>query len=856
MNFPSPPASTSCLPLLYLPETSINLAKTMPFDFNSLKPQAANAGPIDPIQIFRGLRVRDTAVNDLWLGQAEALQPWHEHRAMKDVAVGLNTGAGKTLVGLLIAQSLVNETRGKVLYACNSIQLVEQTRDKAYGYGLEATTYFSKEFSNQLYTQGKAPCITTYQALFNGKSRFKREEISAIIFDDAHTAENVLRDQFTLSITYSGFPTAYTQLLAEFRDYFHGAGQVSTFEEIAEQNSPRLLIVPPFEVKKHFESILAVLREADLTKNTDTLFAWEHLKDHLDLCCYIFSGGALTITPPFIPVRTLPYFQGTTRRIYLSATLNAPDAFARTFGKIPEKFVSPDTPAGACERMILAPILHDDVSDDIATTVAMVATRKALIMTPTYSRSAKWGSIATPPHKDAVTAAVNNFKSASPPAKLLLTARYDGVDLPGDTCRIMVIDGLPSATGSLERFMWEYLRMSKTLRTTIASRVVQSFGRISRGMSDYGVVFLTGDTLVEWLSNPQNQMAMPPFLQKQLQLCSELSKNLRPSEISGTIDRCLDRDESWINAYEGFIDNAQPLDAVRDTSIETELAISEAKFASAMWRRDYEAAAAALSSTLERADELSSSTRAWHQFWIAAATDKAGDSETAIQLYRRAHGSQTNLPAPEKEYEAGDGMAIHEQAKQAALQFVESASGVVECPLRMDAQLEPLRSGGSSNQIEEAIRSLGVILGISSTRPDNEEGTGPDNLWVFGETAFCIDAKTDKEAASVYQKKEIGQMADHEQWVLGNTTATTVVPIFAGPEVAASKSANPPNDLLVITREKLGEIAERVCAACRDVASTSIPLNLASNLSKEFERKGLLFHKILEEFGATKLVDL
>ena len=828
----------------------------MAFNFDSIKPPVTNIGPVDPIHIFRGLRVRDAAINDIWLGQADALQPWHEHRALKDVAIGLNTGAGKTLVGLLIAQSLVNETRGKILYACNSIQLVEQTRDKAHGYGLDATTYFGGKFSNKLYSEGKAPCITTYQALFNGKSHFRREEISAIIFDDAHTAENVLRDQFTLSVTYSGFPVAYTKLLAEFRDYFHGAGHVSTFEEIAQQNSPRLLIVPPFEVKKRFESILIILREAELTANTDTLFAWEHLKDHLDICCYIFSGGALTITPPFIPVRTLPYFQGNTRRVYLSATLNAPDAFARTFGKVPEKIISPDTPAGACERMILAPSLHAEVSNDIEATVAMITTRKALIMTPTYSRSAKWESIATPPNKDAVTAAVNNFKSASAPAKLLLTARYDGVDLPGDTCRVMVIDSLPSATGVLERFMWEYLRMSKTLRTTIASRVVQSFGRISRGMSDYGVVFLTGESLVEWLSNPQNQMALPLFLQKQLQLGRELSKSLHPSEISETIDRCLGRDEAWINAYENFIDGAQPIAEVRNTSIETDLAISEAKFAAAMWRRDYEGAATALSSTLECAAELSSSTRAWHQFWIAVATDKAGDPETANQLYRRAHGSQMSLPAPAKAYEDRDGMAICEQAKQAALQFVESASGVVECPSKMDAQLEPLRSGGSFNQIEEAIRNLGVILGLSSTRPDKEEGTGPDNLWILGETAFCIDAKTDKETTSVYQKKEIGQMADHRQWVLDKTSATTVIPIFAGPKVAASESANPPPDLLVITREKLGELADRVCATCRDVASASIPLNLASNLSGEFGKRGLLFNEILVEFGAVRLVDV
>lgn len=830
----------------------------MPFDFNSIKPQSVSTGPVDPIHIFRSLRVRDTAVNDLWLGQAEALQPWHEDRDKKDIAIGLNTGAGKTLVGLLIAQSLVNETNGKVLYACNSIQLVEQTQEKAQGYGMEVTTYFRGKFSNQLYAQGKAPCITTYQALFNGKSRFSREEIVAVVFDDAHTAENVLRDQFTLNIKYAEFKETYSELMAEFHDYFFQSGRVSTFDEILKRSSSKLLIVPPFEIRKRYCSILEVLRKAELADNANTLFAWEHLKDHLDLCCYMISSGAITITAPFIPVRTLSYFQGDTRRVYLSATLNAPDSFARTFGRVPEPIISPDTPAGACERLILTPHLRDDIDDDIDAVSSLIRSRKALIMTPNYSRSEKWNSVAKPPEKQLVTEAVNNFKKAEGPDKLLLTARYDGVDLPGDTCRLMVIDDLPCATGSLERFMWEYLRMAKTLRTTIASRIVQSFGRISRGMSDYGIVFLTGKALSDWLSTPQNQMALPPFLQKQLQLGHQISETLPLSEIEQTIDRCLARDEDWILAYENFIDEAVPRAETRDTTIETDLAISETKFASALWRRDFTGAAEILTGTLDRAQQLSSSTHAWHLFWIAATTEMAGDTETANRIYHRAHGSQTNLPAPNLVFGEATVSTISEQAKSAAIQFVDSNPGIISCPHRMSQNLDPLISEtGTSAQNEEAIRHLGILLGLASTRPDNEEDTGPDNLWVFQDTAFCIDAKTDKLTTSLYRKNdEIGQMADHKQWVADNTDASIIIPIFVGPEMPASSKSNPPDDLLIITRAKIGNFARSLCASYRDIAETSIPLNLAPKISEMFEERGLKFSEILKTVGATRIIDV
>ena len=99
----------------------------MTYDFSKINVTNQQSKPIDPIEIFQGAAITDVNINDLWLGQGDALREWSAHRDKNDVAVVLNTGAGKTLVGLLIAQSLVNETRRQVVYACGSIQLVEQT---------------------------------------------------------------------------------------------------------------------------------------------------------------------------------------------------------------------------------------------------------------------------------------------------------------------------------------------------------------------------------------------------------------------------------------------------------------------------------------------------------------------------------------------------------------------------------------------------------------------------------------------------------------------------------------------------------------------------------------------------------
>ena len=171
----------------------------MPFNFDKISQSKSNKRITDPIQLFQNLKIKDSAINDLWLAQGDALREWNNKRMSEDIAIALNTGAGKTLVGLIISQSIVNEIQEHILYVCSSIQLVEQTARKAEKYGIEVTTYFNGDFSNDLYERCLAPCITTYQAVFNGKSRFLKDHPKALIFDDAHTAEHLLREQFTLS---------------------------------------------------------------------------------------------------------------------------------------------------------------------------------------------------------------------------------------------------------------------------------------------------------------------------------------------------------------------------------------------------------------------------------------------------------------------------------------------------------------------------------------------------------------------------------------------------------------------------------------------------------------------------------
>lgn len=80
---------------------------TVVVDFKKLRKRQKQITLIDPEEIFRRLP-KPSGINDLYTSQAEVLRQWYKRREERDIVIKLHTGGGKTLVGLLIAQSTKN----------------------------------------------------------------------------------------------------------------------------------------------------------------------------------------------------------------------------------------------------------------------------------------------------------------------------------------------------------------------------------------------------------------------------------------------------------------------------------------------------------------------------------------------------------------------------------------------------------------------------------------------------------------------------------------------------------------------------------------------------------------------------
>lgn len=230
-------------------------------DFNKMRRTRSQPKPIDPKDIFLRLP-KPPGIEDLWSSQASALKEWFERRNQRDIVIKLNTGGGKTLVGLLVAQSVMNEFQGPVLYLCPTTQLQEQILTKASEYGIKAVPYTRGADLEEEFLAARSVMVATYAALFNGLTRFglaggSRDiiKLEALVLDDAHTAFANLRDAFTISIDSAKLPDLYKELVQLFRPEFGQLERQGTFDDVVAGRDEAVLEVPYWGWKSKMDEI-------------------------------------------------------------------------------------------------------------------------------------------------------------------------------------------------------------------------------------------------------------------------------------------------------------------------------------------------------------------------------------------------------------------------------------------------------------------------------------------------------------------------------------------------------------------------------------------------------------------------
>ncbi|MCC9625676.1 DEAD/DEAH box helicase family protein [Thalassospira sp. MA62] len=801
-------------------------------DFSKLGSTTKTALPTDPIKIFETLPSLSGTFNDLWRGQDQALTNWNENRTKNDVLVSLNTGAGKTIVGLLIAQSLVNEGLENVLYVCSTIDLVNQTYNEATRIGMEPTIRVRKAFSNDMFETGKSFCITTYAALFNGHSALRHKHFpGAVIFDDAHVAESLLRTAFTLRLDTHNNKDIFDEISELFRPYFKDLGIHGRFNDSLDPSHHVTAFVAPSGLYERSEQLLAILKKHGIKDHESLTYSFAWLEDHLDACAAIFSRGAFELSPPFLPSLALDIFQQNLRRVYLSATLESQTDFVRAFGRLPDHTATPSNDAGNGERLIIDG-QHIEGGFSPAFISDLVSETKAVIAVPDYNHAEEWENVASPPTTENFSEELNKFREQKT-GGFVLVSRVDGIDLPHDICRIMVLAGLPSGTSLLERYQWEFLRMNNVHAVRVANRLAQLFGRINRGRNDYGAFLVQSPELSKWLGNDRNLALLPPLLQRQILIGREVQHSFKitsQNEAKALTERVLGRDTGWLEYYQREVKLAK-LDEdqlARHNSAEpfmVQAALSEAKYAAAMWHHDPSTARRELEKSVDNTAKHDTPLGGWHAVWLGAAYTLEGDNDAAFISYGNAMkrlGGGITLPRPingRVTKATGPELNAFGCSVRDIVSFTHGGKYEQECAKLRTALLDIEK--GTSKQAEAAVRLLGELLGFTSTRPDNDQGTGPDVLWIDQELQVQVgfELKTDKTPPAKYSKtQDVAQVHDHLSFMHEHHPEYRILGVaLLGPDGTVESNANPSDLMYHCSTDRIIALREELFALFEDL---------------------------------------
>ncbi|MGE5409496.1 MAG: DEAD/DEAH box helicase [Clostridiales bacterium] len=808
---------------------------------------------IDPITLYDTLD-RSTITGPLRPIQEKTLKNWYSNRKNeKDLIIKLHTGAGKTLIGLLMLQSRLNEFAKPCLYVCPNKHLANQVCDEAKKFGFQFCTIDgSKEIPND-FIDGKSILITYIQKIFNGKTKFGLDNnyiyCDSIILDDSHACIETIKQNFTINIKKDH--NLYSKLLTLFRDDLIVQGH-GTFLEIEDNEYNSQLPVPYWSFLQKKANILTHLSQ---WKNNDFSFQWPLVKDNLSNFQLHVSGNEFELSPYFIPIERFGTFHKASQRILMSATTQDDSFFIKGLNFSKEAVSNPLQETEILwsgEKLILIPTLINEelertlVIKKIATsstnqkfgTVSIVATSRLAQVYTDYD-----AQIAT---TEQIIDHIQNLKNGNFSKILVLVNRYDGIDLPDETCRILVIDSKPYFISLADKYEEACRLNSDTINIKIAQKIEQGMGRSVRGDKDYSVIFLLGEDLIKFIQSSRTNKYFSDQTKMQIKIGFEVvdlvKEDINHNESSyNVIESLLDqvllkRDSDWKTFYSSKMNQIKPMD--KDYSL-YELLELERQAEEAEYKGNHEVSSSLFQEIIDNYCKTPSE-EGWYLQQKARCTYSMSNSDSnKIQISAFNQNQQLLKPNIGITYKKLE--FIDENRINLIQKWIKKFSNHEELILHLKSVLADFTFGVFAEQFESAVQEIGSMLGFLSARPDKEFKTGPDNLWcgknnnyIFFECKSEVDEKRTE-----INKTEASQMNSHCGWFQDTYGDVEVERIMIIPIKELSHQANFTHTVQIMRRSKVELFKENIMAFFMEFSKLDL-----SNINVDKISSNLALHKL------------
>ncbi|APU21276.1 hypothetical protein [Actinoalloteichus sp. GBA129-24] len=593
-----------------------------------------------------------------------------------------------------------------------------------------------------------------------------------MIFDDAHAGEQFVGNEYGISIRRYDDEDAYNQVLEALKPFLSGL----LIQRLEGEPDPgahhQVRLILPAVDQTALSKLDAAL--ADLPKPQSYKLAM--IRSGLAACCVYLSYGGIQIRPMIPPTYENHIFARTRQRIYLSATLGSGGELERAFGRreIVRMPLPTKTPPRSGRRLFVFPDLVKG-GDAVGLTKQIISlTDKALVLsqatvtnTEAAAKVLAGDGVPVMGRDDLERQGLESFAEAST-GVLGLANRYNGLDLPGDACRIVVLDGKPDAVGLQERFLSERAEANAALAERLRSRIVQGAGRCTRGPNDYAVVVVLGSDIMKYFSRPENLKALELELQAEVEFGWQNSKGVDPDEVIENVEMFLDHGAHWREQGEPAVAEFRH-DAVKVEPPGTDALGKAAALEVEAWQLAFGGDWIGASEKLQEAVPHvgPAATRGYRGLlvylaglWLHLGAQDETQRSRARQLVREAAlaANRGTWLKEMRELPGAEAVPLVPRDIVAVNQVVARLRGQLK-PKQINAALIEMQEAiahDEATRYERGLTTLGSFLGAEASKP---KGRGRcDSAWVWGTAMWMtIEAKSEEHDDGLLPLKDVRQ---------------------------------------------------------------------------------------------------
>jgi replicative superfamily II helicase len=514
--------------------------------------------------------------------------------------------------------------------------------------------------------------------------------------------------------------------------------------------------------------------------------------------------------------------------------------------------------------MVLLPsIIHEDLSrQEIVHRFGPPNPKRrygVVALAPGFNWTKDWQAYgATIAGKDTVATAIDTLKNGQFANTLVLVNRYDGIDLPDSTCRILIFDGKPYSESLIDLYQEACRPDSEATLMRTVRTIEQGMGRSVRGEKDYSVVVIIGADITRLVRDKGSRKHLSSQMSAQIGIGLEIAEMAQQEIKEGQqpmtafvslIRQCLGRDDGWKAFY---VEQMGKVTSSGANPHLLQLYSAELEAEQAYTSGDYATAGKKLQELID-GGKINREDRGWYLQEMARYNYQSNRPE-AQRLQIAAHKENRLLLKPAAGVTVARLKLVSQGRMERIAKWVQQFEDYAQLDISLSDILARLVFGTKADKFEQALDELSVCLGFIGERPDKEWKEGPDNLWALDAKHYILwECKSEVDVARAeMNKREAEQMNRSSAWFDKHYASLEVKRIIIHPSHVVPSAAGLTHEIEAMRVTELKQLVKSVRGFFKSLESVNFKDLSTAHLQKLIDTHGLSVDNLLS--GYTKKI--